>query len=118
MIAVIGAVFATNLVVMVVTTINMLRRKFRLKAMRKKNIKRRIEMMRIRKLSKFDVDIINEEPVNLASYDNIPVVSKQEGDPMGSTEDEKIRIHPNGPQEDKESGLLVSDDSGYDYEQR
>ena len=69
MIAAIGAVFATNLVVMVVTTLGMLKRKFRLKAMRKKNIKRAIEMKRIRKLSKFDVEIINEEPVNLASYD-------------------------------------------------
>ena len=106
MIAIIGAVFATNLVVMVVTTINMLKRKLKLKAMRKKNIKRMIEMMRIRKLSKFDVEIINEEPVNNASYENIPVVAKQDGDPLGSTDDEKIKIHPNGPQEeDKESGL-------------
>merc|ERR1712051_640158 len=54
---------------MVVTTLGMLKRKFRLKAMRKKNIKRAIEMKRIRKLSKFDVEIINEEPINLASYD-------------------------------------------------
>ena len=56
MIAVIGIVFASNLVVMVVMTLTQLKRKFRLKAKRKQNVKRFAEMMRIRKLCRFEVD--------------------------------------------------------------
>ena len=34
-------------------------------------------------------------------------------------EEVKIKIHPDGKEEDKQdSGLLVSDDSGYDYDQK
>ena len=73
-----------------------------------------VEMMRIRKMSKFDVEIVNEAPEDNASYENIPVVARQ-----SSTEEEIVKIHPNGPQEEnkQEGGLLISDDSGYDYEQ-
>ena len=116
MIAVIGTVFAINLVVMVVTTVGNVKRKLSLKAKRKKNIKRMIEIRRIRKLSKFDVEIINEEPVNNASYEQIPVVVKKED----STDNEIVKIHPNGQREEdkQDSGLFVSEDSGYDYDQR